>query len=82
MRNGNASTARFSLNEMLALSTESDTLKIDGDAGDQLQIGTGWQRGISSTAGYDQYSMTEGGQTGIVLVGQNVTVMMGDWMAA
>ena len=82
MRNGSASIARFSLDQMLALSTESNSLKIDGDAGDQLQIGTGWQRGISSTAGYDQYSLTEGGETGIVLVGQNVTVTMGDWMAA
>ena len=82
MRNANASTARFSLDQMLALSTESNTLKIDGDAGDQLQIGMGWQRGISSTAGYDQYSMTGGGETGIVFVGQSVTVTMGDWMAA
>ena len=82
MRNGSASIARFSLDQMLALSTESNSLKIDGDAGDQLQIGTGWQRGISSTAGYDQYSWTTGGETGVVLVGQNVTVTMGDWMAA
>ena len=82
MRNGSASTARFSLDQMLALSTESNSLKIDGDAGDQLQIGTGWQRGVSSTAGYDQYSMTGGGETGIVLVGQDVTVTMGNWMVA
>ena len=67
---------------MLALSSESNTLRIDGEAGDQLQIGTGWQRGTSSTTGYDQYSMTNGAETGVVLVGQNVTVAMGDWMAA
>ena len=82
MQNGNASILRFTLGQMLALSTESNTLKIDGDVGDQLQIGTGWQRGTSSTAGYDQYNWTAGGETGIVLVGQNVTVTMGDWMAA
>ncbi len=82
MQNGSASTARFSLDQMLALSAESNTLKVDGETGDQLQIGTGWQRGVSSTAGYDQYSLTEGGNTGIVLVGQDVTVTMGDWMTA
>ena len=82
MQNGNASILRFTLGQMLALSTESNSLKIDGDVGDQLQIGTGWQRGTSSTAGYDQYSLTEGGETGIVLVGQNVMVTMGDGMAA
>ena len=81
MQNGNASILRFTLGQMLALSLESNTLKIDGDVGDQLQIGTGWQRGTSGTAGYDQYSWTTGGETGVVLVGQNVTVTMGDWMA-
>ena len=82
MQNGNASILRFTLGQMLALSTESNSLKIDGDVGDQLQIGAGWQRGTSNTAGYDQYSLTEGGETGIVLVGQNVMVTMGDGMAA
>ncbi len=82
MRNGNATTVRFTLDQMLALSGESNSMKIDGDAGDQLQIGTGWLRATSSTAGYDQYSASAGSETGMVLVGQNVTVTMGDWMAA
>lgn len=82
MRNGGASTVRFSLDQMLALSTESNTLKIDGETGDQLQIGTLWQRSMSSTAGYDQYSLSEGGETGILLVGQDATVTLGDWMTA
>ena len=82
MNNGSASTVRFSLAQLLALSTESDTLKVDGDIGDQLQIGTGWQRGTSGTSGYDQYTLTEGGETGILLVGQDVTVTMGEWMVA
>jgi len=66
---------------MLALSAESDTLTVNGDAGDQLQIETGWRRDASETAGYEQYSSTAGGETGILLVGQAVTVTMGDWMA-
>lgn len=82
MNNGSASTARFSLDQLLALSTESNTLTVDGETGDQLQIGTGWQRGVSSTAGYDHYSLTEGGETGILLVGQALTVTMGSWMTA
>lgn len=82
MDNGNVSTARFSLTQLLALSAESNTLTVDGDAGDQLQIGTNWQLVTSSTAGYDQYSANEGGETGILLVGQGVTVTPGDWMAA
>ena len=81
MGNGNATTLRLTLAQMLALSAESDTLTVNGDAGDQLQIETGWRRDASETAGYEQYSSTAGGETGILLVGQAVTVTMGDWMA-
>ena len=82
LRNGSATTVRFSTGQMLALSDESNTLKVDGEVGDQLQIGTDWHRGTSTTAGYDQYSATIGSDTGILLVGQDLTVTMGDWMAA
>lgn len=82
MRSGSASAVRLSLGQLLALSTESDTLKVDGEAGDQLQIGTGWNRSVSSTAGYDRYTSTEAGETGVLLVDQDVTVRMGDWMVA
>ena len=81
MGNGSATSVRLTLEQMLALSAESDTLTVDGDAGDQLQIETGWRRDTSGTAGYDQYSSTAGGETGILLVGQAVTVTMADWAA-
>lgn len=81
MGNGNATTVRLTLDQMLALSTESNTLTVDGDSEDHLQIETGWRRDTSGTAGYDQYSSTTGTETGVLLVGQAVTVTMGDWVA-
>ncbi|HYW57020.1 MAG TPA: calcium-binding protein [Polaromonas sp.] len=81
MGNGSATTVRMSMAQMLALSAESNTLIVDGDAGDELQIGTDWRREASATAGYDQYSSTSGTETGVLLVGQAVTVTMADWVA-
>ncbi len=81
MQNGNATTLRLDLAQLLALSTSSNTLTVDGDSGDQLQMETGWQRDASTMTGYDQYSMTAGGATGVLLVGQNVTVTMAGVMA-
>lgn len=76
LRGGSDAIVRLSLQDVLALSSESNTLHIDGDANDQLQIETGWQRGLSGTSGYDQYTMTQGGETGVLLVGQAVGINM------
>lgn len=77
MRNGNATTVRLTLVQLLAMSTESDTLQVDGDVGDELQIGSGWQLGALGPAGYNQYTATESGNTGVLLVGQAITVATG-----
>lgn len=77
---GNVNTVRIMLDQLLALSDETDTLTVGGDTGDQLQIETGWQIGPSDTAGYDQYTFTQDGHTGILLVGQALTGSMGNWM--
>ena len=77
MHNGSATTLRLSLGQLLVLSMESNTVQVEGDVGDQLQIGSGWQRSTSSLMGYDQYTATEGGVTGILLVGQAIAVSTG-----
>lgn len=80
LTNGSASTVRLTLGQLVALSAESDHLQVDGEAGDALQIDAGWQMGTSTTAGYDEYTKTEGGNTGVLLVAQAVTVTMGVWL--
>ena len=77
MRNGSATTLVLSVRQLLAMSSESNILTVDGDSGDQLQIGKGWLRTISDTVGYDQYNSTQAGQTGILLVGNNIQVDTG-----
>ncbi len=77
---GETNTVRFTLDELLALSSESNALKVDGDAGDALQLETGWSQVASSTAGYNQYAHSDDA-SGVLLVGQAVTVTMGDWVA-
>lgn len=80
LTNGSASTVRLTLGQLVALSAESDRLQVDGEAGDALQIEAGWQMGPSTTAGYDEYTKTEGGDAGVLLVAQAVTVTMGVWV--
>ncbi len=80
LANGAANTVRLTLGQLVALSAESDRLQVYGEAGDALQIEAGWQMGASATAGYDEYTKTEGGDTGVLLVAQAVTVTVGAWL--
>ena len=77
---GNANTVRITLDQLLSLSSQSNTLRVDGDSGDTLQIQNGWTKVGSSEVGYDQYTNTAGDQTGVLLVMQAATVAMGDWV--
>ena len=77
---GNSNTLRLTIDQLLSLSSESNTLHVDGDAGDTLQLQNGWSQVVSSEVGYNQYTNTSGDQTGVLLVGQATTVAMGDWV--
>lgn len=64
------------LSDALALSSTTDTLRIDGDRGDAVRIGGGWTRGSIEVIGanvYDTY--TQGAAT--LLVDRDVSAYLG-----
>jgi Ca2+-binding RTX toxin-like protein len=80
LTNSSATTLRLTMGSLMAMSTESDSLQIDGDAGDVLQIESGWVKSATATAGYDQYVKTEDPDIGVLLVAQAVMVAVGAWV--
>jgi Ca2+-binding RTX toxin-like protein len=80
LTNSSATTLRLTMGSLLAISTESDSLQIDGDAGDVLQIESGWVKSATATAGYDQYTRTEGADSGSLRVTEGMAVAMGVWV--
>ena len=77
---GHANTVRLTLDQLLSLSSESNTLRVDGDSGDTLQLQNGWSQVASPEMGYNQYTNSFADQTGVLLVGQATTVVMSDWL--
>ena len=77
---GHANTVRLTLDQLLGLSNESNTLRMDGDSVDTLQLQNGWTQITSSEAGYNEYTNTAGDQTGVLLVAQAMTVAIGEWI--
>ena len=57
---------------MLAISSSTDTLRVDGNAGDSINAGGGWTQGADQVIGADVYdSYTQGAAT--LLVDTDVT---------
>jgi Ca2+-binding RTX toxin-like protein len=69
-------TLEAKLADVLALSTTTDTLRIDGDRGDTVHIGSGWARGASQFVGTNVYeTYTQG--TATLLVDAAITAYLG-----
>lgn len=68
--NGN-NTLKTSLSDVLAISS-TDVLRVDGNAGDAVQRGTGWVRGADQTIGTNTYR-TYTQSTATLLVDTDIT---------
>ena len=68
-----ANTLTVSYADVLSMTDNTDTLTIDGDAGDSLDAGTGWTDGGVS-GGYHTYTQGSGGNTATLQVDTDVSV--------
>ena len=65
-------TLTLALLDVLAISSSTDTLRVDGNAGDSINAGGGWTQGADQVIGADIYdSYTQGAAT--LLVDTDVT---------
>jgi Ca2+-binding RTX toxin-like protein len=67
-------TLRLALNDVLAISSTTDTLRIDGNAGDTVVLSSAWARGaVQDLGGHSYYAYTEGTATATLLIGVDIT---------
>jgi hypothetical protein len=60
------------LSDVLALSSTTDTLRVDGNAGDVVNAGSGWTAGADLIIGPNTYqSYTQG--TALLLIDTDIT---------
>jgi hypothetical protein len=69
-------TLRLALNDVLAISSTTDTLRIDGNAGDTVVLSSAWARTPDPVLGGLYYEYTEGAAT--MQIGINITADQSD----
>jgi Ca2+-binding RTX toxin-like protein len=73
--NGEATTLVVAPDDVRALSPFAQVLRIEGEAGDTVEIGPGWTAAAGAPAGYARYTGGTGDEQAVLVVAQAVGVI-------